>query len=86
MKSLFARFSAPVFPGETIRVEMYREKTEGSTGGSTGHTAVQFRAIAIERGKVVLDAGRAEIALPEPSLTRLLSVGRGQMLPTQAMQ
>ena len=85
-KSLFARFSAPVFPGETIRVEMYREKTEESTGGSTGHTAVQFRAIAIERGKVVLDAGRAEIALPEPSLTRLLSVGRGQMLPTQAMQ
>ena len=62
LKSLFARFSAPVFPGETIRVEMYREKTDESKGGGGGSSVVQFRAIAIERGKVVLDAGRADIA------------------------
>ena len=50
LKSLFARFSAPVFPGETIRVEMYRQ------GGE-----IAFRARARERDRVVLDYGRAEI-------------------------
>lgn len=51
LKSLFARFSAPVFPGETIRFEMYRE-------GS----GIAFRARVKERDRVVLDYGRAEIA------------------------
>jgi acyl dehydratase len=51
LKRLFARFSAPVFPGETIRVEMYREGAE-----------IAFRARVKERDKVVLDHGRAEIA------------------------
>lgn len=50
LKRLFARFSAPVFPGETLQFQMYREGD-----------AVQFRALAIERGKTVLDFGRAEI-------------------------
>ena len=52
LHSLFARFSSPVFPGETIRFEMY--------GDATGHH-VQFRAIVLERGVTVLDAGRAEL-------------------------
>ena len=51
VKSLFARFSAPVFPGETIRFEMYREGT-----------SIAFRARVKERDRVVLDYGRAEIA------------------------
>lgn len=51
LKSLFARFSAPVFPGETIRFELYREENE-----------IAFRARAKERDRVVLDYGRAEIA------------------------
>ncbi len=51
LKRLFARFSAPVFPGETIRFEMYRD------GGE-----IAFRARAKERDKVVLDYGRAQIA------------------------
>jgi len=51
LKSLFARFSAPVFPGETIRFEMYREGT-----------GIAFRARVKERDRVVLDYGRAEIA------------------------
>jgi len=51
LKSLFARFSAPVFPGETVRFEMYREDD-----------AVAFRARVKERDRVVLDYGRAEIA------------------------
>ncbi|HTO51142.1 MAG TPA: MaoC/PaaZ C-terminal domain-containing protein [Burkholderiales bacterium] len=51
LKRLFARFSAPVFPGETIRLEMYRD------GGE-----IAFRARAKERDKVVLDYGRAQIA------------------------
>ena len=51
LKRLFARFSAPVFPGETIRFELYRD------GGE-----IAFRARAKERDKVVLDYGRAQIA------------------------
>jgi acyl dehydratase len=51
LQRMFARFSAPVFPGETIRVEMYRE------GGE-----IAFRALAKERNKIVLDYGRARIA------------------------
>ena len=50
LKSLFARFSSPVFPGETIRLEMYRERAE-----------IAFRARVKERDRVVLDYGRAEI-------------------------
>ncbi len=48
---LFTRFSAPVYPGETLRFELYREGSQ-----------VAFRARVKERDKVVLDYGRAEIA------------------------
>ena len=51
LKSLFTRFSSPVFPGETIRVEMYRQGRE-----------IAFRARSKERDRVVLDYGRAEIS------------------------
>lgn len=51
LRRLDVRFSAPVFPGETIRVEMWRD-------GSL----VSFRALVPERGAVVLNNGRAELA------------------------
>jgi acyl dehydratase len=44
------RFSAPVYPGETLRTEMWRD-------GSV----ISFRCLAAERGKVVLNNGRAEM-------------------------
>ncbi|WP_405807191.1 MaoC/PaaZ C-terminal domain-containing protein [Streptomyces sp. NBC_01187] len=44
------RFTAPVFPGETLRTESW---TDGDV--------VSFRTTAIERGAVVLDAGRADL-------------------------
>jgi acyl dehydratase len=44
------RFSAPVYPGETIRTEMWRD-------GSV----VSFRATVPSRGATVLNNGRAEI-------------------------
>jgi acyl dehydratase len=50
LKSLFTRFSSPVYPGETIRFELYRE-------GPT----VFFRGRTKERDKIVLDYGRAEV-------------------------
>jgi acyl dehydratase len=50
LRSMFVRFSRPVFPGETIRVEFYRE-------GST----VRFRARSLERNVVVLDRGHARL-------------------------
>jgi acyl dehydratase len=50
LKSIAVRFSAPVFPGETIRTEIWRD------GG-----IVSFRARAVERDAVAINNGRAEI-------------------------
>jgi acyl dehydratase len=51
LRSMNARFSAPVYPGETIRTEMWKEAG-----------AVAFRASVVERpGTVVLNNGRAEL-------------------------
>ncbi len=44
------RFSAPVFPGETIRTEMWRDGA-----------VVSFRARVVERDVVAINNGRAEI-------------------------
>ena len=44
------RFSKPVYPGETMRVDMWR----------SGDT-ISFRASVADRGTVTLDHGRAEI-------------------------
>lgn len=49
--SLQVRFSAPVFPGETIRTEMWQDGR-----------VVSFRCRVLERDVVVLSNGRAEIA------------------------
>ena len=49
--AMHARFSAPVYPGERIRTEMWREDGD-----------VLFRAVVAERDSVVLDNGRAEIS------------------------
>lgn len=51
LAAVSVRFSKPVFPGETLRVEVF----------GTGET-VRFRAIAVERGVVVLDRGTARLA------------------------
>ncbi len=50
--AMSGRFSAPVFPGETIRTEIWRD------GG-----AASFRATVIERNVVAMNNGRAEIRL-----------------------
>ncbi len=50
MASLDARFSAPVFPGETISTEMWRDGN-----------VISFRASVTERNSVVLSHGRAEL-------------------------
>ena len=50
-RELHVRFSAPVFPGETIRVELWQEGAEW-----------RLRARAAERDAVVLNNGRALVA------------------------
>jgi acyl dehydratase len=49
-KSMDLRFSSPVYPGETIRTEMWRD--DG---------IVSFRSRVLERDVVVLNNGRAEV-------------------------
>lgn len=50
LRVINARFSAPVFPGETIRTEIWRQDTD-----------VLFRASVLERDLLVLDHGFAAI-------------------------
>jgi acyl dehydratase len=50
LSAIAGRFSAPVFPGETIRTEMWRNGT-----------VVSFRARVLERDVIALNNGRAEI-------------------------
>ena len=50
VKSFGGRFSSPVFPGETIRTEMWRDGN-----------VVSFRALVPERNIVAMSNGRAEI-------------------------
>jgi acyl dehydratase len=45
------RFSAPVYPGETIRTEVWRE----------GAGRFAFRSLVTERNVVVLNNGYAEL-------------------------
>lgn len=51
LKSMEVRFVSPVYPGETIRVEVWKEQN-----------AIRFRALAAERDQVVLDHGKALVA------------------------
>jgi acyl dehydratase len=51
LTSFSGRFSAPVFPGETIRTEMWRDGA-----------LVSFRARVVERDVVAINNGRAELA------------------------
>jgi acyl dehydratase len=51
LKSMQVRFSAPVFPGETLRTELWRDGN-----------GVSFRARVLERDAVVLNNGRAEVS------------------------
>ena len=53
LRRLALRFTAPVFPGETMRLHVWRDGAQ-----------VRFRAEAAERGVVILDNGSAEIATP----------------------
>jgi acyl dehydratase len=53
VRSFAGRFSAPVFPGETIRTEMWRDTN-----------VISFRALAVERNVVAMNNGRAEVRGP----------------------
>jgi acyl dehydratase len=48
--SIAGRFSAPVFPGETIRTEVWRDDA-----------VVSFRAKVVERDVIAINNGRAEV-------------------------
>ena len=50
LMSFSCRFSAPVFPGETIRTEMWRDGD-----------VVSFRARVVERDVIAINNGRAEV-------------------------
>lgn len=56
LRSLSVRFSAPVFPGETLRTEIW-------DGGcdAQGTRSLRLRCVAVERDTVVLSNGRATL-------------------------
>ena len=49
-KAINVRFSSPVYPGETIRTDMWRDGD-----------AISFRSMVLERNVTVLNNGRAEV-------------------------
>lgn len=51
LRAMSARFSAPVYPGETIRAEIWRDGA-----------VVSFRARVLERDAIAINNGRAEVA------------------------
>lgn len=51
MQSMQLRFSAPVYPGETIRTEMWNDGN-----------VVSFRSKVVERDIVVLNNGKVQLA------------------------
>ncbi len=57
LKAMGGRFSAPVFPGETLQVELWRPEGSGENAGRGS-----FRTRVAERGVVVLDNGFVETA------------------------
>lgn len=50
LRAMAGRFSAPVFPGETIRTEIWRDGA-----------VIRFRARVIERDVIAINNGRAEV-------------------------
>ncbi len=50
LRRLDVRFAAPVFPGETLRTEIWRDVS-----------GLRFRARVLERDRIVLSHGRADI-------------------------
>jgi len=54
LTAMKGRFSAPVYPGETIRTQMWRENTKGGS-------VISFRASVVERDVVSINNGRAEV-------------------------
>ncbi len=51
LRTLNARFSSPVYPGESLRIDMWRE----------GDGDIQFTATAIERNVMVMSHGTATV-------------------------
>lgn len=52
LRGMDARFSSPVFPGDTIRTEVWRDGD-----------VVSFRCVVPERREVVINNGRAEVSV-----------------------
>ena len=60
-KSISARFSAPAYPGDVIRLECWRVGDAGVTSGAGGGE-IAFRARVPARDATVLSHGRAQCA------------------------
>jgi acyl dehydratase len=55
LSAMAGRFSAPVYPGETIRTELWRDKDKAGA-------VISFRSRVVERDIVAINNGRAEVA------------------------
>lgn len=58
LKSIRLRFSAPVYPGETIRTEMWRDAGQHP---EENRAIISFRSSVVGRAVTVLNNGRAEV-------------------------
>jgi acyl dehydratase len=56
LTAMAGRFSAPVYPGETIRTEMWLDK-------ASGDRVLSYRSRVVERDIVAINNGRAEVQM-----------------------
>jgi acyl dehydratase len=64
---LQARFASHVFPGDTLRIEVWKQEAP-EQGRAEGEAAVKivFRATTAQRGKAVLTHAAAELVARQP--------------------
>lgn len=55
VRAMSGRFRAPVYPGEMLRVDVWREQAG----------LARFRAVAVERGEIAIDNGMFEFGEPQ---------------------
>ncbi len=73
-KSIRARFAASVFPGETLRTEMWRESPQ----------RVVFQCKVVERDVVVLSDAAVELHQEVPTLGGIAEAGQAAEAPSSA--
>ena len=66
-KAVQARFASHVFPGDTLRIEAWKQEApDEAPAAGVARLKIVFRATTVERGKAVLTHAAMEFAAERP--------------------